>query len=105
MKNLYTTKWFKTSIKTHRWKKIHTIESLCLQNGFEMSENSKKNFKNTSKAKPPSLTHYFLDWYEISATQTRLVCATFPKKWLKMEFCMKKKQATEVHWTPKMARL
>jgi len=36
-------------------RKGHSIDSLCLQNSFEMSKNSKKRIaKNTSMAEPSS---------------------------------------------------
>jgi len=52
----------------------------------------RKVAKNTSMAEPPStslecflVNHNFLDWYEILNLQTRLVCATFPQKYLEMD--------------------
>jgi len=89
-------------------KKYHLIGSLCLQNGFQMSKNNKKSCKtphlklNLLLLKCLSVTHNFLDWYEILATQTRLVCTTLPIFYIRNEHYMKKKQAAKVWCNPKM---
>jgi len=64
-----------------------------------MSKNSKKRCKkhinlklNLLLLKCFSITHNFLDWYKILATQTRLVCTTLPIFLLENELCMKKKK-------------
>jgi len=49
-------------------------------------------------------THNFLHWYEILTTQTKLVCATFPKENIGNRQCMMKKQVVKVHYNPKMSR-
>jgi len=81
----------------------------CVQNGLEMLKNSKKSCKKTHLRlnlfllKCFSITHIFLDWYEILATQTRLICATFSIFSIGNKYCMKKKQAVEIHCNPKMS--
>jgi len=47
------------------------------------------------------VTHNFLDWYGILTTQSRLVCATFQKKFIGNRHYMKKKQVAKVHSDPK----
>jgi len=49
------------------------------------------------------VTHNFLDWFEILATWTRLICATFLKKLNGNTHYAKKKQAAKVHCNPKMS--
>jgi len=69
----------------------------------------KKVAKNASMAKPPStkMLHsysYFLEWYEILTTKTRLICETFPKMFIgNGHYSMKKKQAAKVQCNPKMS--
>jgi len=95
MKKILTIKWFKINIQTHWWKKYQIIDSLCLQNYFEMSKNNEKSSKkshlwlNLSLLKYFSFAYNFLDWYEILTTNTRLVYTTFSTEIIENGHCMK----------------
>jgi len=76
-------------------RKYHSIDSLCLKKLFW---NVKKQWKSSKKshhsmAEAPStkmlLGHsYFLDWYLILTTKSRLVCTTFGTKMIENRPCM-----------------
>jgi len=90
--------------------KYHAIDSFVSTKWHWNVKSSKEKLQkrhlrlNLLQLKCFSITQNFLDWYEILATQTRLICATSLEKMIRKIHKMKKKLAAKVHYNPKLSR-
>jgi len=101
-----TIKCFKTNIQIHWWKKVSfnwlIVSTKWLWNVEKEQEKLQKRLLWLSLLlKCFLVTHNFLDSYENSSTQTRLVCVTLPKTFIGNRHYMKKQDA-KVHHNPNL---